>query len=233
MSMKIVRRAEHYHMEDEMLSTYWHFSFGHYYDPSRVSFGPLRVFNDDAVQPGGGWGMHPHRDMEIVTYVVDGVIEHRDSTGSGGLVRAGEVQRMSAGTGILHSEFNPSKEKALRLLQIWIQPERRGLDPSYETKHFTKEQQRARLLPVVSGSAKGDAARIHQDATIYASTLGGGEEVKAVVKGGRRGYLFAIVGSIALEGEALGEMDVARIGGPEEALLAAPTGAELMLIDLP
>lgn len=233
MTLKIVRAQEHYHMDAGWLSTYWHFSFDQYYDPANVSFGPLRVFNDDTVQPGGGWGMHPHRDMEIITYVVLGMIEHRDSSGSVGVVKAGEVQRMSAGTGILHSEFNPSREEPLRLLQIWIVPTRRGLTPSYETKHFSKEEQRGNLLPVVSGRPLGKAARSLQDATIYLSTLGRGEGLKYTVKEGRRGYLFIIEGSSALDGQELGSRDVARILGPQDLSLAAPAGAEVMLIDLP
>lgn len=220
-------------MEAGWLSTYWHFSFDKYYDPGNVSFGPLRVFNDDTVQPGGGWGMHPHRDMEIITYVVRGRIEHRDSSGGGGVVREGEVQCMTAGTGIVHSEFNPSKDEPLRFLQVWITPERQGLHPSYETKHFTKGEQRGKLLAVASGRPVGKAARIHQDATLHVATLEGDGEVEYRIHDGRRGYLFTIDGSSSLGGDKLGPRDVARIVGPEDLTIGGSNGTEVILIDLP
>ncbi len=220
-------------MEAGWLSTYWHFSFNKYYDPANVSFGPLRVFNDDTVQPGGGWGMHPHRDMEIITYVVGGTIEHRDSSGGGGVVKEGEVQCMTAGTGILHSEFNPSQDEPLRLLQIWIMPERRGLPPSYRTAHFSKGEQRGKLLAVASGRPVGKAGQIHQDANLYVTTLEGGEKVEHRIQEGRRGYLLIIDGRSTLDGDKLGPRDVARIVGPEDLTITGSKGTEAMIIDLP
>ncbi len=232
-SLEVIRAKDLYHMEDEMLSTYWHFSFDHYRDPDRMGYGHLRVFNDDTVKPGGGWGMHPHRDMEIITYVVEGQIEHRDSSGGGGVVKAGEVQRMSAGTGIMHSESNPSREEALRLLQIWIIPDRRGYAPTYETKHFTKADQQGKLLPVVSGRPMKGVGRIHQDATIYVGGLGGGTEVSHDLKGDRLGYFFTVKGDVNLEGKHLGELDVAHVPGGMKLHLSTPNRAEVMLVDLP
>lgn len=216
-----------------MLSTYWHFSFDHYRDPDRMGYGHLRVFNDDTVKPGGGWGMHPHQDMEIITYVVEGRIEHRDSSGGGGVVKAGEVQRMSAGTGIMHSESNPSREEALRLLQIWIIPDRRGYAPTYETKHFTKEDQRGKLLPVVSGRDLKGVARIHQDANIYLGSLEDRGEVDHNLEGNRMAYFFTVKGEATLDGKLLGERDVAHVPRGHKVHLSTPKRAEVMLIELP
>src|SRR3954466_3094761 len=148
--VKVIRSGERHFGDHGWLQTYWHFSFSDYYDPDNLGFGPLRVFNDDVVQPGGGFPMHPHRDMEIITYVTDGQLEHRDHLGNRGVIHPGEVQVMSAGKGIMHSEFNHSKEKAVHLLQLWVMPRTRGSKPRWEQKPFTPAERQGKLLAVVS-----------------------------------------------------------------------------------
>lgn len=178
--IRIVRQDEHFHHEEDWLSTYWHFSFDTYRDPENMGFGPLRVFNDDVIKAGKGFGFHPHRDMEIITYVIDGELEHRDDRGGHGVVHAGELQRMTAGSGIVHSEYNHSAEKPLRLLQIWIFANKRNLEPSWEQQKFTAQERKDKLLPVVvaEGKSNGNAVHIHQDASMYVSSLGAGRQIE-------------------------------------------------------
>lgn len=233
MSLKVVRKSEHYHMEKAWLSTYWHFSFDEYFDPDNVSFGPLRVFNDDTVQPGGGWGMHPHRDMEIVTYVVRGVLEHSDSEGSKVTLTEGGVQHMTAGRGIWHSERNPSAAEVLRFLQIWILPDRRGLEPHHEARQFSKSEMENVLLPVVSRDRLAKALSIHQDVNIFASTLTTGAGIDYRVEDGRRGYLYIVEGRVRLDDCLLREGEAVRIVGKEDLGLSAEGESELILLDLP
>jgi redox-sensitive bicupin YhaK (pirin superfamily) len=227
--IRIVRSADHFRHEEDWLSTNWHFSFDSYRDPANMGFGPLRVFNDDIIQPGRGFGMHPHRDMEIITYVIDGELEHRDDRGNRGVIRAGEVQRMTAGTGIMHSEYNHSKEEPLRLLQMWIYADRRGLEPSWEQQSFQKKERTDRLLPVIAPGAM----RINQDAAIYVSSLGAGKTVRHEMGPGRRAYLFAIDGGVKVNGEALETRDAAMIEGEKALTITADRPTELLLIDLP
>jgi len=229
--IKIVRAADHFRHEEDWLSTNWHFSFDFYRDPANMGFGPLRVFNDDIIQPGKGFGMHSHRDMEIITYVIDGELEHRDDRGNKSVIRAGEVQRMSAGTGIVHSEYNHSKVKPVRLLQMWIRANRRGLEPSWEQQGFEKSERADRLLPVIA--PLDGAMRIHQDAAIYVSSLGAGKAVRHELGDGRKAYLFAIDGSAQVNGNVLQARDAARIEGEQELTITAEKPAELLLIDLP
>ena len=229
--IKIVRAADHFRHEEDWLSTTWHFSFDFYRDPANMGFGPLRVFNDDIIQPGKGFGMHSHRDMEIITYVIDGELEHRDDRGNKGVIRAGEVQRMTAGTGIVHSEYNHSKIKPVRLLQMWIHADRRGLEPSWGQQGFKKSERADRLLPVIAPS--DGAMRIHQDAAIYVSSLGAGKAVRHELGRGRKAYLFAIDGSAKINGSVLQARDAARIEGEQELTITAEKPAELLLIDLP
>src|SRR5262245_32709312 len=173
-----VRRAtERSHFDHGWLDTYHTFSFGDYYDPAYMGFRSLRVINDDRVQPGQGFGMHGHRDMEIITYVLGGALEHRDSMGNGSIIRAGELQRMTAGTGIRHSEFNPSDKEWVHLYQIWLLPERKGLEPSYEQKAFSEELRRGTLRLVASPTGDDGSLTIRQDARLYLSTLQAGETV--------------------------------------------------------
>lgn len=234
---QIIRSGQRYHYDAGWLSTYWHFSFDHYHDPANVQFGPLRVFNDDVVQPASGFPLHGHREMEIITYVLSGTLEHRDSLGNTGRIGPGEVQRMSAGTGIRHSEYNPSESEPLHLLQLWIIPAVKGLAPSWEQKQFTREQRTGRLLPVAVPDGQGEAngaVRIHQDATIYVSRLEPGQQVTHALGEGRRAYLFVTEGEVQFNGEALRAGDQARITDAAEMRLAAgATAGDLLLIDLP
>lgn len=233
--IKIVKSGEHYHSEIDWLSSYWHFSFDHYQDPQKMNFGPLRVFNDDVIQPGTGFGFHPHRDMEIVTYVIDGELEHRDNQGNTGVIQPGEIQRMSAGSGILHSEYNHSKERPLRLLQLWIFANKRGLEPSWEQKKFRKEERSDRLLPVIvpENSADGGALHIHQDASIYVSSLNKGAAVEHALAPGRKAYVFVIDGSINLNGKKMESRDAARVETEDRIDIRADKPSELILLDLP
>jgi redox-sensitive bicupin YhaK (pirin superfamily) len=232
--IKIIKSGEHYHNEEDWLSTYWHFSFAHYQDPDKMNFGPLRVFNDDIIQPGTGFGFHPHRDMEIVTYVIEGELEHRDNQGNQGVIHPGEVQRMTAGSGILHSEYNHSKEKPLRLLQMWLFANRRGLPPSWEQHKFAKEERANRLLPVVvpENTDNGDALHIHQDAAIYVSSLAAGGKVEHKLKPGRKAYLFVVDGKVAVNDKPMQTRDAARIEEESNLTIKADKPAELILLDL-
>ena len=229
---QIIRSKDRYHNETDWLSTYWHFSFDHYYDPANLSFGPLRVFNDDVVQPGTGFPPHSHRDMEIITYVLEGELEHQDNLGNRGRVHPGEIQVMSAGTGITHAEYNPSKTDLLHLLQIWVLPRTRSLKPRWEQREFTKDARQGRLLPVVSGAA-GDTLRIDQDAIIYIAGLDPGQSVTHPLAQGRRAYAFVISGALELNGNALAAGDQARITKESQLVLAASASTELILLDLP
>lgn len=235
--MKIIRAGERFHMESDWLSAYWLFSFDQYYDPRNMSFGPLRVFNHDTIQPGAGFPTHPHREMEIITYVLEGAVSHRDSTGGEGLIRAGEVQRMTAGTGVAHSEFNASKTEPLRLLQMWVLPERSGLKPSYEQKQFSQEHRTGKLLPIASGADTPELAegpvKIHQDSTFYVSRLRAGDEVSHDLKAGRRAFLYVVEGEVKLAGETLKTGDQARVTDAGALAIRGSIESEIILIDLP
>ena len=233
--IKIINSGEHYHNEEDWLSTYWHFSFAHYQDPSKMNFGPLRVFNDYIIQPGTGFGFHPHRDMEIVTYVIDGELEHKDNQGNQGIIRPGEFQRMTAGSGIMHSEYNHSKERPLRLLQMWLFANRRGLEPSWEQRRFDKAARSDKLLPVIvpEDVQDGQALHIHQDAAIYVSSLAPGSRVEHTLAKGRKAYVFVIEGSVKLNGNPMETRDAARIENESNLTIQAGEPAELILLDLP
>jgi redox-sensitive bicupin YhaK (pirin superfamily) len=232
--LQVARSNERYHLENEWLSAYWHFSFDHYYDPKNMEFGPLRVFNNDTIQPAKGFPMHPHRDMEIVTYVINGTLEHSDSTGGNGYIRAGEVQRMSAGKGVFHSEYNASPDEPVELLQMWVRPQKMGVVPSYEQKRFSVDDRRNKLLAIADG--RGDpngAVYIGQDVTFFVSHLDAGQQVRHGLEDGRRAYLFVIDGTLSLNGETLGKGDSVKITGEKALELASEEGAEALLIDLP
>lgn len=235
--MNIRRSDERGHLDFGWLDTHHTFSFGGYYDPEHVQFRALRVINEDRIAAGAGFPTHPHADMEIITYVVDGAIAHKDSTGSDGITKAGDVQRMSAGTGIRHSEFNPSREQATHLLQIWLFPDREGHAPGYEQKHFSDADKRGRLLPIATpegdpGSGNGPVL-IHQDARVYASILAPGEEVRHETAKGRHLWLQLIRGEVEAGGERLKAGDGAAVS-EETALIIRAVGAEseLLLFDL-
>jgi hypothetical protein len=234
--IQVIRSADRYHFETDWLSTYWHFSFDHYYDPANVQFGPLRVFNDDVIRPGGGFPLHGHKEMEIVTYVIEGELEHRDSMGNVGRIGPGEVQRMSAGTGVRHSEYNASKEKPVRLVQLWVLPAVKGLEPSWEQRKLTRKERAGKLLLVAVPVERADgksAVKIHQDATIYASILHSGDSVTHKLDKGRRGYLFVVNGDVELNGQKLSGGDQARITEETRLALTGKSDAEVLLLDLP
>lgn len=209
------------------------FSFGEYYDPAHMGFRALRVINDDRVEAGAGFPTHPHRDMEIVTYVLEGAIEHEDSLGTGSIIRAGEVQRMSAGTGVTHSEFNHSKTDALHFLQIWLLPEKRGAEPGYEQKKIERRDLEGRLHPIASRSGAGGSIRVHQDVTILATILGKGARVEHTLAPGRHAWVHVARGSALLDGKKLGEGDGAAITAIEKlSLEGAGDEAEVLVFDL-
>ncbi|WP_308637519.1 pirin family protein [Paenibacillus silvisoli] len=211
------------------------FSFADYYDPNNMNFGPLRVFNEDYIQPNKGFGTHPHRDMEIVTVVISGELAHEDNTGGKEILRVGEVQRMTAGTGILHSEVNSSMTETANIMQLWFLPEAKGLEPGYEQKAFDQAGMQNALLPIVSKSIEGESiATIHQDLTIYLSKLEAGKSVTFNQDPARKIYLFVYGGSVTLNGEhALNRSDAARITDLAELAITGVEDAQFMLIDLP
>ncbi|MBT8105681.1 MAG: pirin family protein [Woeseiaceae bacterium] len=208
------------------------FSFADYYDPARIHFGDLRVINEDRVAPGQGFGMHPHRDMEILTYIISGAIEHKDSMGNGTMIRAGEVQRMTAGTGVLHSEFNPSQDEELHLLQIWILPEAKNLEPGYEQTPFAREDKLNTLRLIASRDGRDGSLTIHQDVELYASILERGHEVSIDDVAARRIFVQVVAGSIDVNGEALGAGDGVQIRGNEQVTITAHADAEFLLFNL-
>ncbi len=237
--IQVIRNAERYHFENEWLSTYWHFSFDHYYDPANVSFGPLRVFNDDVIRSGGGFPQHGHREMEIVTYVIEGQLEHRDALGNVGVISPGEIQRMSAGTGIRHSEYNASQEKPVHLVQLWILPAVKNLKPSWEQQRFSLDDRAGKLLPIAVPTDRAEkrtnaAVHIHQDATIYTALLRPGESATHPLAAEHRAYLFLIAGQLRVNNVTLDAGDQARITGERALQLAAgPSAADFLLLDLP
>ena len=212
----------------------WHtFSFADYHDPAEMGWHGLRVINEDIVQPGKGFGMHGHRDMEIVTWILDGALEHKDSMGNGEVIRPGEAQRMSAGKGVLHSEFNPSQEQATHLLQIWIEPNVRGVRPSYEQTFFPAEERRGKLRLVASHDGREGSVTIHQDAALYAALLAPGETVRHALAAGRHAYLHVARGAVRLNSQSLRDGDGAKIADEAELDIAATSDAEILLFDLP
>jgi len=209
------------------------FSFGHYYDPKHVGFGPLLVINEDKVAPAQGFGTHGHRDMEIISYVLDGALEHKDSMGNGSVLHYGDVQRMSAGTGVRHSEFNHSGKERVHFLQIWIQPGETGIPPSYEEKHFTPENKANRLALIASSDGRDGSVLIHQDASIYASILDGSTDLEHRLAAGRQGYVHVIRGTVTINGTPLKGGDALKITDDNLITLKEGKEVELLLFDLP
>jgi quercetin 2,3-dioxygenase len=210
------------------------FSFGEYFDPRHMGFGPLRVINEDRVSPGKGFGTHGHQDMEIISYVLEGALEHKDSIGTGSVIRPGDVQVMSAGTGIRHSEFNPSKTEPVHFLQIWIIPDRESIEPRYEQKSFSDAEKHGRLRLV--GSAKGQhgSVVIHQDVKLFAGRLNVGEQVTHALAPGRTGWLQVVRGAVNMNGHELGVGDGVAIEGEPSLNVSAKTdGSEILVFDLP
>ncbi|NJN72616.1 MAG: pirin family protein [Limnothrix sp. RL_2_0] len=218
----------------DWLESYFSFSFSQYYDPQHMGFSNLRVINEDYIAPAKGFGTHGHRDMEIVTYVLEGELEHKDSIGNGSIMRPGDVQRMSAGQGILHSEFNPSTENPVHLLQIWITPNQTGIDPSYEQKFFAVEDKQGKLRLVASPNGRDGSVTIHQNASIYASVLGNGEAVTHNIDGDRRVWVQVTKGHLTLNGETLKAGDGAGITAEKTiTFIGQASETEFLLFDLP
>ena len=210
------------------------FSFGHYHDPEHMGIGPLRVINDDRVAAGAGFPTHPHSDMEIISYVLEGGLAHRDSIGTGSVIRPGDLQRMSAGTGIRHSEFNASKTEPVRFLQIWILPERGGLPPSYEQKTFPPEESRGRLRLVAARDGRDGAVTVHQDADIYVAVLDEGAEARHSPRAGRFAWIQVARGTVSVNGETLDEGDGAALADVASIeLTSRGPASELLLFDMP
>jgi len=209
------------------------FSFAEYYDPRFMGYSALRVLNDDRVDGGAGFPTHPHRNMEIVSYVLDGAMEHRDSMGYGGVIQPGDVQRMSAGTGVTHSEFNASDTEPLHFLQIWIMPDRNGLPPSYEQKHFDETERRGRLRLIASPDGSDGSVTIHQDARLYATLLSADEQASLPIDDGRKVYMHVARGAVQLDGKAMHEGDGAYIEQQEVLEMKGVKDGEVLVFDLP
>jgi len=208
------------------------FSFGSYFDPQQVGFSDLLVINDDHVSPGRGFDTHGHRDMEIFSYVLEGGLQHRDSMGTGSVIQPGDVQMMSAGTGVLHSEFNASREKLVHFLQIWIVPDRKGVVPRYQQRHFTPDEKRGRLRLIISPDGADGSLSVYQDVRVYAGLFDGDERQALQLPQGRYAYVHVATGSIEVNGERLGEGDGARLRNPGEIHLSGGRAAEVLLFDL-
>jgi redox-sensitive bicupin YhaK (pirin superfamily) len=227
----LIRAAQHYHNAHGWLSTYHHFSFNDYYDPSNMNWASLRVLNEDAIAPASGFPLHPHHDMEIVTYVLSGALQHEDSLGNKGITRAGEVQYMCAGTGVLHAEFNASKTEPVHLLQMWITPEKNGLKPHWEQKAFSREEKTNTWLCTVSPKKKDGALTIHQQAKFYVSILKKGKKIVWNPEYDKQ-YLFVINGNILLNKKTLFTQDAAKIAGEKSIELEAIENSHVVAWDL-
>jgi redox-sensitive bicupin YhaK (pirin superfamily) len=209
------------------------FSFGDYYDPAATGFSVLRVINDDVVAPGAGFPTHPHRDMEIISWVLRGALEHRDSLGNGSIIRPGDAQRMTAGRGVTHSEFNPSADEPVRLLQVWILPDCQGLTPGYEQRHFAEPNRRGRLCQIASPDGTDGSITIHQDARVYTGLLGAGASAEQSLNAGRRVWLHVARGAVQANGARLREGDGAAIDDEMRIAIVATENSEVLLFDLP
>jgi quercetin 2,3-dioxygenase len=231
--MITLRRAEDRgHADHGWLNSYHTFSFADYYDPREMGFGPLRVINEDRVQAGMGFGTHGHRDMEIISYVLEGALAHKDSIGTGSVIEPGDVQRMSAGTGVMHSEYNHSQRDLVHFLQIWIEPKQRGVPPSYEQKRFATEDKRGRLRLVASPDGNDGSVHVHQDAWVYASVLDGADAVAYALPAGHRAYVHVARGTVEVNGQRLSAGDGAKISGESELRFSNAQAAELLLFDM-
>jgi redox-sensitive bicupin YhaK (pirin superfamily) len=229
--MKLRKSNERGHAEHGWLDTYHSFSFADYYDPNWMGFRSLRVINDDLVMPGRGFGMHPHRDMEIITYILNGSLEHKDSMGNGRVIKTGETQYISAGSGVLHSEFNPSKDEAVRLLQIWIQPDAKGVKPSYAEKSLVNAPTGAFQL-VTSKTGRDNSIAIHQDADLWLAKLEKGNRVTHQLASGRHAWLHVAEGEVSLNGKQLTGGDAAAISEESALELSATKPSQVLLFDL-
>jgi len=232
--MQDVRRShERGYADHGWLKSYHTFSFADYFDPKHVEFGPLRVINEDRVAAGAGFGTHGHRDMEIISYVLDGELAHKDSIGTGSVIRPGDVQRMSAGRGVMHSEFNGSRDRPVHFLQIWIQPNVRGVDPSYEQKRFEPEDKRGRLRLIASPDGAQGSVRIHQDARVYAGLFDGSERANFELAPDRQAYVHVARGKISANGTSLDAGDALKLADVASLTLSDGADAEVLVFDLP
>jgi redox-sensitive bicupin YhaK (pirin superfamily) len=230
--IRVLPSSERFHTEAGWLDSRHSFSFADHYDPDRLGFRSLRVINDDRVQPARGFGSHSHRDMEIITYVLSGELAHKDSLGNGSVIRPGDVQRMSAGTGVVHSETNPSSSEPVHFLQIWILPDRAGHRPGYEQKAFSEPDRRGKLRLVASRDGRDGSVTIQQDAAVYAGLLEPGERVAHQPRPGRHSWVQVARGSVDLNGQTLGEGDGAAISDEQRLDLTAKDRSEVLLFDL-
>jgi redox-sensitive bicupin YhaK (pirin superfamily) len=230
--IQVRKSAQRGHADHGWLNSYHTFSFADYHDPQFMGFRELRVINEDRVQPGRGFGTHPHRDMEIISYVLDGALAHRDSMGNGSIIRPGEVQRMSAGTGITHSEFNHSQQELVHFLQIWLLPESQGLPPSYEQRAFPESERRNSLRLVVSRDGRDGSVMIHQDADVYATLLSPGAEAELALRSGRHAWVQVARGTVLVNGSPLSAGDGAALSDEGAVLLKAGGESELLVFDL-
>jgi quercetin 2,3-dioxygenase len=231
--MNEIRRSNERGLADHgWLKSFHTFSFADYYDAHHMGFGPLRVINEDRVQPGAGFGTHGHRDMEIISYVLEGELAHQDSMGNGSVIRPGDVQRMSAGSGVRHSEFNGSKERPVHFLQIWIEPKYRGIEPGYEEKHFTSEEKRGRLRLIASPDRAEGSVLIHQDARVYAGLFDGEEHAQLALAPQRQTYVQVARGSLTVNGSALAAGDALQMTHGDTLVLEQGHDAEVLVFDL-
>ena len=230
--IQIRKAADRGHANHGWLDTYHTFSFADYQDPKHMSFRSLRVINEDRVEPGQGFGTHEHRDMEIITCILEGELEHKDSMGNGAVIRPGEVQRMSAGTGVTHSEFNPSKTQPVHLLQIWILPEKKDLTPSYEQREFKAQNRKNRLCLVASGKPREDAVKIHQDADLYSSLLDGGKKLEYGLDKNRHAWIQVARGSLRVNDALLQAGDGAAVSQEEKLKISGENDSEFLLFDM-
>lgn len=226
------KASERGHNNFGWLDTYHTFSFGDYYDPAHMGFRSLRVMNDDVVEGGHGFPTHPHRDMEIITWVLSGSLEHKDSMGTGSVIRPGDMQRMTAGTGVFHSEYNPSTSESVRLMQIWLLPERRGLTPGYEQKSFPLAERSGQLRLIASHDGRDGSVTVHQDVAVYTAILKAGEKVALDLAPGRHAWLQVPSGSVKLNGKDLGTADGAAVSEETRLSIEATADAEILLFDL-
>ncbi len=229
---EIRRSQERGHAQHGWLDSFHSFSFADYHDPRHMGFGALRVINEDRVQPAKGFGTHSHRDMEIISYVLDGGLAHKDSMGNGSVIRPGDVQRMSAGTGVAHSEYNASERDPVHFLQIWIEPNVRGIAPSYEERRFEPAEKRGRLRLIASPDGRDGSVTIHQDAFLYAALVDGAETLDHAPAAGRRTYVHVVRGAVTVNGQAIETGDAAKLSGAQGVRLERGRDAEILLFDL-
>jgi len=230
--IKIRKAKDRGHFNFGWLDTFHTFSFGDYYNPSFMGFRSLRVINEDFVHAGRGFPTHSHRDMEIITYILEGAMDHRDSMGNGSVIRPGDVQRMTAGTGVSHSEANPSPENSVHLLQIWIIPEERGLEPGYEQKFFGDEQKQGSLCLIASADGRGGSVKVHQDVSVYSAMLENGQEVSLQLAANRHAWIQVARRSVSVNGENLDQGDGAAISGESNLTISGRARAEILLFDM-